>query len=217
LSGGNGNDRLSGDAGNDRLDGNAGNDRLSGASGNDSLNGGAGTDDLHGGAGGDRLLGGSGRDGLNGGADNDRLSGGSGNDGLQGAAGNDRLSGDSGNDRLNGGLDADVLSGGFGFDTFTFNTALGAGNIDTIRDFRPFFDRVTLDDAVFTGLSTGALTSDAFRVGAFAFDSTDRIIYNAFTGALFFDPDGAGGTEQVQFATLRGSPNNVTVLDFFVI
>jgi hypothetical protein len=225
LSGGEGDDRLNGNAGNDRLIGNAGNndlnggsgnDRLSGGPGNDRLNGSAGNDTANGGAGNDLVRGSSGNDRLGGNAGNDRLLAGSGNDGLNGGAGDDRLSGESGNDHLNGGLGADMLSGGFGFDSFIFSTTLGAGNIDTVR-FQVLFDTIQLDTAVFTGLSAGALADNAFRLGAAAVDSNDRIIYSSLTGALFFDPDGAGGTGQIQFATLLGSPDNVRALDFFVI
>lgn len=217
LDGGTGNDRLVGEAGDDRLNGGAGNDRLSGGDGADRLDGGTGNDVLNGGAGDDFLLGGSGNDGLSGSAGNDRLIGGFGNDRLQGGEGDDRLRGGWGDDRINGGAGADVLSGGFGFDKFVFNAPLDPANLDTVRDFRAFFDTILLDNAVFTGLTGGALTANAFRVGTAASDSNDRVIYNNVTGALSFDPDGVGGTGQTQFATILGSPNNVTSSDFFVI
>jgi Ca2+-binding RTX toxin-like protein len=217
LNGEAGDDRLSGNAGNDELNGGAGNDRLSGGPGNDTFNGGSGNDTANGGAGDDLLRGSSGSDGLSGNTGDDRLLGGSGNDRLHGGDGDDRLAGERGNDHLNGGLGADLLSGGLGFDTFTFNTALGAANIDTVQGFQPFFDTIQLDNSVFTGLSAGALTNDAFRAGAAAVDDSDRIIYNTITGALYFDPDGVGGIGQTQFATLLRSPNTVTATDFVVI
>jgi Ca2+-binding RTX toxin-like protein len=217
LNGEAGDDRLSGNAGSDELNGGAGNDRLSGGPGNDTFNGGSGNDTANGGAGDDLLRGSSGSDGLSGNTGNDRLLGGSGNDRLHGGDGDDRLAGERGNDHLNGGLGADLLSGGLGFDTFTFNTALGAANIDTVQGFQPFFDTIQLDNSVFTGLSVGTLTNDAFRAGAAAVDDSDRIIYNNITGALYFDPDGVGGVGQTQFATLLRSPNSVTASDFAVI
>jgi Ca2+-binding RTX toxin-like protein len=217
LPGLGGNDRILGDAGNDILLGATGNDRLSGENGDDLLNGGSGNDSLNGNAGNDLLLGGTGKDGLTGSTGNDRLLAGSNNDRLQGGDGDDFLFGQSGDDRLNGGLGTDLLSGGGGFDTFVFSTPLGSGNVDIIKDFRPFSDTIRLDNTVFTGLPNGALSGDAFHIGTAAADSNDRIIYNSITGALYFDPDGAGSAGQIQFATLLGSPNNVTASDFFVI
>jgi len=217
LNGGTGDDRLNGNAGSDRLSGRFGNDRLGGGDGNDILNGSAGNDALSGGTGDDILLSGSGNDGLTGGDGNDQMLAGSGDDRLRGGDGDDRLIGDRGNDRLDGGLGADLLSGGAGFDTFVFSTALAAENVDSIRGYQTLFDTIRLDNAVFTGLTAGALTNDAFRIGGAAVDDEDRIIYNGVTGALYFDPDGVGGTEQIQFATLLGAPNNITASEFLVI
>jgi serralysin len=75
---------------------------------------------------------------------------------------------------------------------------------------------ILLDDAVFTGLSLGALDAGAFRTGTAAADADDRIIYNSTTGALLFDADGVGGVAAVQFATLTGAPA-LTAADFVVI
>ncbi len=46
------------------------------------------------------------------------------------------------------------------------------------------------------------LSSKAFVFGAVAADSSDRIIYDDATGALYFDADGSGAGAQVQFAQL---------------
>jgi serralysin len=59
-----------------------------------------------------------------------------------------------------------------------------------------------LDDAVFTGLATGALAAGAFNTGAAASELDDRIIYNSATGALLFDADGSGAGAAIQFAPL---------------
>ena len=82
----------------------------------------------------------------------------------------------------------------------------GAGNDDIIH----------LDDLVFTGLAAGTLAATAFVTGAAALDAGDRIIYNAATGALYFDSDGTGAAAQLQFATLipAASLSNV---DFMVV
>jgi serralysin len=196
--------------------GEGGNDSLTGGAFADILFGQEGHDRLSGGFANDRLFGGDGNDRINGGGDDDEIRCGAGNDRANGGAGDDRVRGDSGNDRLDGGLGADLLTGGSGFDRFTFSTPLGPENVDTINDFRSS-DTIVLDNDVFTGLTAGVLRGSAFRVGTTAGDSSDRIIYDTVSGALYFDPDGVGGANQIQFATIAGSPNNVTARDFLVI
>jgi serralysin len=196
--------------------GEGGNDSLTGGAFADILFGQEGHDRLSGGFANDRLFGGDGNDRINGGGDDDEIRCGAGNDRANGGAGDDRVRGDSGNDRLDGGLGADLLTGGSGFDRFTFSTPLGPENVDTINDFRSS-DTIVLDNDVFTGLTAGVLRGSAFRVGTAAVDSSDRIIYDTVSGALYFDSDGVGGADQTQFATIAGSPNNVTARDFLVI
>jgi Ca2+-binding RTX toxin-like protein len=125
------------------------------------------------------------------------------------------IQGNAGANIINGGRGADTLTGNGGNDAFVFNTALGAGNIDRVIDFNKLQDKLHIDNAIFTGLGSGALTSAAFFAGAAAHDSSDRIIYNNSTGALSFDSDGIGGAVQTQFATL--SPGlSLTAAAFFV-
>ncbi|MER8396147.1 family 16 glycosylhydrolase [Mesorhizobium sp. M1340] len=125
------------------------------------------------------------------------------------------IQGNAGNNVINGGLGADVLTGLGGHDAFSFNTALGAGNVDKITDFKRSLDTFHLSDTVFAGLQPGGLPSKAFFVGAAAHDSSDHIIYNSETGALSFDSDGAGGASQIQFATL--SPHlSLAAASFYV-
>jgi Ca2+-binding RTX toxin-like protein len=112
------------------------------------------------------------------------------------------IQGNAGNNVINGGLGADVLTGYGGHDAFSFNTALGAGNVDKITDFKRSQDTFHLDHTVFAELHLGGLSSDAFFAGAAAHDSSDHIIYNSSTGTLSFDSDGIGGAAQTQFATL---------------
>jgi Ca2+-binding RTX toxin-like protein len=61
-----------------------------------------------------------------------------------------------------------------------------------------------------------AITPEQFILGSAAADANDRFIYNQNTGALFFDEDGKGGAEQVQFATLTNKPL-LTNADIFVV
>ncbi|MDX8534097.1 calcium-binding protein [Mesorhizobium sp. VK25A] len=109
--------------------------------------------------------------------------------------------GNAGNNIINGGGGADTLTGNGGNDTFVFNTAPSKGVV-TITDFNPALDKIQLDHGIFQGLSTGALASTAFYTGTAAHDSTDHIVYNSTTGALYFDSDGIGGASQIQFASL---------------
>jgi serralysin len=125
--------------------------------------------------------------------------------------------GNNGANVLDGGAGADVIAGYGGADTFTFTTALGAGNSDSIVDFAAGIDKIGLDDAIFGALGgLGALNAAAFATGAGAADGSDRIIYNSATGQLFYDADGAGGVAQVQFATLNAGLA-LTASDFAVI
>ncbi|WP_202596434.1 right-handed parallel beta-helix repeat-containing protein [Mesorhizobium loti] len=112
------------------------------------------------------------------------------------------IKGNAGANVIDGGGGADVLTGNGGKDVFVFKAALGAGNVDKITDFSVSQDKILLDHTVFAGLQPGALSGQAFYAGAGAHDSTDRIIYDSSTGALYFDSDGSGGAHQVQFATL---------------
>jgi Ca2+-binding RTX toxin-like protein len=224
------------------LSGLGGNDTLSGGGGNDALNGGTGADTMDGGTGndsytvdnvGDVVIEASG-----GGFDTVRssvsytlsanverlvLSGGPAIDGTGNNQNNDivgnnaanELSGLGGNDTLSGRGGNDVLTGGDGDDTFIFNTALGENNVDTITDFEAGGDSFQLDDAVFTGLSLGTLSADAFNDGG-PVEADDRIIYDTTTGDLFFDADGSGA----QTATLFATASNLAPLsntDFIVV
>ena len=192
-----------------------GDDLIAGA-GNDYLVGGTGEDLLSGGAGDDIGYGGGGNDRLWGGAGTDRLDGDAGGDWLEGGAGIDTIAGGVGDDRIDGGAGNDVLTGGDGMDEFAFRFRLRANNIDTITDFDVADDTILLARRVFAGLEAGALAPGAFRRGSVAIDADDRILYDRGTGALYFDADGAGGADAVQFATL--SPRlDVSIADFLVI
>lgn len=224
--------------------GNSGANVLTGGSGSDSLDGRLGNDTLNGGAGADTMIGGGGNDAFyvdnaldvtteaaGGGTDrvfssvaralganleNLSLTGtaniaGSGNALVNGIVGN------AGNNTINGYLGADILSGGAGRDGFVFNTAIGGGNVDRITDYSVADDTIVLENAIFKALTaTGALNAASFRNGAGAADSGDFIIYNASTGAVFYDADGNRSGAQVQIATLN--PNlALTAADFLVI
>lgn len=166
-------------------------------------------------AGNDTYLGGKRTDKVNGGDGNDKISGFNGSDILMGGLGNDRIDGGSGNDKLFGEDGNDVLKGGAGKDTFFFNGTPVVENADIIRDFKSKDDTFKLSQAVFTGLTKGKLSSDAFYKGAVAADAEDRIIYHKATGSLYYDPDGNGAQEQIRIATLSNKAL-LKVSDFIV-
>lgn len=126
---------------------------------------------------------------------------------LFGQDGNDRLFGGVGDDTLIGGAGADVLRGDAGSDTFAFGEVPAASEQDRVVDFTHSEDVIAFDSTVFTALSAGALTEDAFGVGSEAMTSEQRIVYDARTGSLFYDADGSDETQAaVLIATLTGKP-----------
>ncbi|MBF9232743.1 calcium-binding protein [Microvirga sp. BT350] len=142
---------------------------------------------------------------VDGGGGNDVIIGGYGNDRLYGGGGDDLLVGGAGSDRLSGGLGRDLLVGGEGADAFVFEAALGASNIDTIRDFSVWDDVILLHHEIFDGLSIGSLSSKAFEIGTSAQTADTRIVYNRATGELSYDADGNGRGEAVTFAVFDTS------------
>jgi len=185
-------------------------------SGNDTFLGDGANDAADGGDGDDIIYGRQGNDGIEGGANDDMIYGGDGDDTLIGDAGADYLEGGNGIDVLNGGLGADTLWGGPGADTYVFDAALGAGNVDTIISFSPIDDLFVLSSTVLTGLSLGALSASQFVIGTESLDADDRIIYDPITGNLYFDVDGTLGDDvPVLFATMAPGLA-LTAADFVV-
>ncbi|MBA1157928.1 cadherin domain-containing protein [Microvirga mediterraneensis] len=154
----------------------------------------------------------------------DTLAGRGNNDVIVGLAGKDRLYGNAGHDRLSGGLGNDTLDGGAGQDIFVFDARLAKTNalnkkqnLDRIVDFVAVDDTLHLAKSVFKALSRkGVLKKGEFYVGTKAHDRDDRVIYNKKTGALFYDKDGTGAAEAIQFATVTKNLK-LTHLDVFVV
>ncbi|QMT39444.1 matrixin family metalloprotease [Neisseria shayeganii] len=210
-------DMLYGEAGNDKLYGNSGNDKLYGGDSNDVLTGGWGDDHMWGDKGNDvlygehnndRLFGGSGNDRLYGNSGNDLLGGGWGDDRLWGGDGNDTLYGEHNNDVLYGGAGKDILYGGAGKDTFVFDSALGGGNVDIVKDFAVGMDKIALGKAIFGGGLDSSIEAAEFGLGSSATNSRQRILFNQTDGKLYYDVDGNGNSTAVHFATLQGSGLN---------
>jgi Ca2+-binding RTX toxin-like protein len=241
INGGDGNDVIHANQDNDTVTGGLGNDVLGGGLGNDNLDGGDGDDTFMelfagGTAGNDVFVGGAGIDMVNynnsldgvnvslllagaqlvsAGSGSDTLTGienlvGSNfNDVLNGDAGNNSLSGLAGNDIIRGGLGNDTLTGGAGADRFVLNTAPGAGNVDTMTDFVSGQDVIALSATVFTAF--------AGQVGN-TVGLSDNLTYNAGTGVLAYDADGAGAGAAVDVAVI-GSPTHPATLgnDFLIV
>ena len=154
---------------------------------------------------------------LKGGRGNDFLSGRDGRDELFGNAGDDTINGGQGKDRLNGNSGNDLLWGKSGADSFVFE-GLNLG-IDTISDFNNLTeaDKIELSAGGFGGgLVAGVLNATQFAIASAATNGTQRIIYNVTNGAIFFDIDGNGAQQQVQFATV-GNNLALTSNDFVVV
>jgi Ca2+-binding RTX toxin-like protein len=162
-------------------------------------------------------------------SDNDRITGTSHGDHLSGGGGNDILSSGAGDDLLSGGAGSDVLKGGAGVDTFVFSHGPTDGGIDRITNFNAKAgEKIMLNAYAFEALEVspktpvdpdakdmGPLAASNFRIGAEAHDANDRIVYNKATGALYYDADGNGSGEAIQFAQLKAGAA-LSVENFFI-
>ncbi|WP_243368076.1 calcium-binding protein [Microvirga solisilvae] len=176
---------------------------IEGTDGSDTIYGNGGHDEIIDDLGNDKIYGGSGNDTLDSGFGSDYLNGGTGNDVFRALEANDTIIGGAGND---------FIETGSGRDTVIFNAALNRlSNVDRVVDYRPAYDSIKLENAIFTKLTkTGVLASSAFWVGSRAHDTSDRIIYDKATGALSYDPDGSATRYgQIKFAQL---PKNLSML-----
>jgi Ca2+-binding RTX toxin-like protein len=143
---------------------------------------------------------------------------------LRGTSGNNVLRGGAGQDRLYGGMGKDTLTGSGGQDVFVFNTKPNSKtNLDRITDFNVRDDALWLDNAIFKALGKAGsvakpamLKNSMFHAGSSAHDSSDRLVYNKKSGALYYDADGTGAAKQVQIATLA-KKLALSNKDFFVI
>jgi len=105
---------------------------------------------------------------LNGLDGNDLLQGDSGSDMLVGGQGQDVLTGGAGDDLLAGEIGSDTLSGGAGRDGFYFITT-DLGSLDTITDFQPGQDFISLHHALVNTNGSGATWT---YIGASSFSGT---------------------------------------------
>ena len=159
----------------------------------------------------------SGNDLVIGTSGHDTLAGGAGADVVNGNGGVDRVLGGAGNDTVAGGVGRDVLIGGRGGDEFLFNTNSSAsGVVDRIGDFNHVQDVIGLSLSVFTQLGgTGVLTNAQFGTGVAATTAQQRILYDAASGDIRYDRDGAGGVAAVVFAHV--TPGLIVTADDFAV
>ncbi|MBP0445301.1 choice-of-anchor I family protein [Roseomonas sp. SSH11] len=237
-----GDDALVGRGGNDQLYGGLGNDRLVGDKGADTMAGGEGDDgyvvDDAGdvvielaGEGYDRvtalidytlganveklMLEGAARIGTGNELDNRILANELGST-LYGLGGNDALVGRGADDLLVGGSGLNRLTGGGGADRFRFD-AFGAGNESRILDFAEGEDRIELDGAVFTAFgAAGQLSAASFGLGTEASTADQHLLYNAATGALYYDADGVGGAASIRIGHVAQG-TALTAQDIWVV
>jgi Ca2+-binding RTX toxin-like protein len=202
--------------------GSAAADTFYGTSGNDWIDAGGGADTVHGSVGddgyvfdnaGDRVVNeaaGGGTDTIwasvsvnlndNAFVENLRLSGTAINGIGNGLA--NMITGNAGNNVIAGGSGNDSLYGKGGADTFHFNE-MGAANKDSIWDFDAN-DKISLG-AAFTGLdldNNGVVDAASFEIvnkwGAVGTKAGPELIYNAASGILSYDADGAGTAHAAQ-------------------
>ena len=147
-------------------------------------------------------------------ANSETIVAGLGVDKITGLAGDDTITGGAGNDTISGGVGNDTLTGGSGNDYFLFDKAANAtSNLDTITDFVSGADKLQFSKKVFAGLgkAAGSLTDAQFAYSTESLTTTDRIIYNTSTGALYYDVDGIGAVNAIQVAII-GTPDNHQLL-----
>ena len=229
IDGMDGNDSINGGLGNDTLIGSNGNDTVAGGAGNDNIVGGhgAGDDKYDGGTGIDTatytsaLAGlkidltktsstvtsidghnaaGIGTDALK---NIENIVAGDFNDNILGNTIANNLFGGAGNDTINGNTGKDTLTGGLGADVFVFNTALNAStNLDTITDFTPKEDSISLKKSIFSKLSVDS-NQHVQLYQSIALPTSSKVgylVYNAANGELAYDADGSAGKAPVKIA-----------------
>ena len=135
---------------------------------------------------------------------------------LDGGDGNDRIRGDEGVNSV--GTDA-ILIGGAGNDSFVFGLGWSnvSGNVNRVMDFSHNADTIELIQAYMWELPLGALSAAAFRQGSAAADASDRIIFNASNGNLYYDSDGNGAEAQRLFGNVTVESGQIDHTDFVLV
>jgi Ca2+-binding RTX toxin-like protein len=63
----------------------------------------------------------------------------------------------------------------------------------------------------------GTLSANDFKFSTQTLDTSDRIIYNQTSGALFYDADGSGRSPALQIAILDSRPPGIDHTDFIIV
>jgi serralysin len=214
ISGNSGDNSLIGWRGNDNINGGDGNDVVMGGEGNDILVGGAGIDTLSykiDGAGvtvslaiaGNQNTGGSGTDKVSG---FENLEGSQFSDSLTGDSGANKINGLGGDDVIAGGAGDDDITGGAGADTFVFESAATNG-VDFIRGFESGVDKLQFAVADYG--------SADFTTGTEAVGAGPEFVFDNALHQLFYDADGAGGSDKVLLANF--APVNIVASDILLV
>ncbi|MBF0213319.1 MAG: cadherin-like domain-containing protein [Magnetococcales bacterium] len=155
---------------------------------------------------------------LTGNAGNNVMTGNAGDNPLNGGAGNDTLNGGFGDDELRGGAGNDTLTGGAGEDEFVL-TSTSSTSRDTILDFSVADDQIGLLASIVPAVGGSVSATEFVKVNSGgATNGSQRLIYNATTGMLYYDRDGntSGGSAQVAIANV-GQGLDLTYRDFYIV
>lgn len=127
---------------------------------------------------------------------------------------NNVVAGNNGKNVVGGGGGNDSLWGYGGADTFFFyGPNEGA---DQIVDFNVTDDQIALSRGFGVPAGTLAQAGVDFVQGSAATTGNESLIYNANTGALYWDDDGSGAHSAVLLATLLNKPA-LTQADFYFV
>jgi Ca2+-binding RTX toxin-like protein len=151
-------------------------------------------------------------DRLYGSASQNSLYGDDGDDIIYGGDGADSLFGNDGNDWLIGEAGADTLTGGRDADRFYISGTFGAGQIDTITDFRSGEDQIYISRAA---LGLSATDSWNFVADGPAV-APNTIIFTSGINTFSFDADGSGPGAAINIALWLGGGFSPVVSDIIL-